>query len=180
MTATKVLFSILYVLASSTAVDLQDCTTPCACQARAEALAGHIKSRLDSATETAANNAMQALKLTAAASVADGQGEKFLAPVAAIALGTVTKDAETLKEAMPTITKAIETFTTAAAHYNLVAAIPVEVAAADLDASGSNHYGDATVTAADITPKSRKYLSRSQGRATNISRSGTVSSRPQV
>nr|AGH60663.1 variant surface glycoprotein 1753 [Trypanosoma brucei] len=153
MKATAVLFSILYVLASSTAVDLQDCTTPCACQARAEALAGHIKSRLDSATETAANNAMQALKLTAAASVADGQGVKFLAPVAAIALGTVTKDAEALKEATPTITKAIETFTAAAAHYSLVTTLTGEVEAADLDASGNSHYGDANVAAATITPK---------------------------
>nr|AGH60381.1 variant surface glycoprotein 1451 [Trypanosoma brucei] len=153
MKATAVLFSTLYVLASSSTAELQDCSTPCACQARAEAIARHIKNKLDSATQTAADNAQQALKLTAAASVADRETAKFLAPVTAIALATIANDAAALKDATPTITKAIETFTAAAAHYSLVTTLTGEVQAADLDASGNSHYGDANVAAATITPK---------------------------
>nr|AGH60566.1 variant surface glycoprotein 1646 [Trypanosoma brucei] len=153
MAATKVLFSIFYALGSSTAVQLQDCPTPCTCQARAAALADDLKAKLDSATTTAAANAKQALQLAEAAASANGEKKKFLAPVAAIALGTITKDAEALKEATPTITKAIETFTAAAAHYSLVATLAVEVTAAALDASGSSHYVDATVTAPTIPAK---------------------------
>ncbi|SCU64201.1 uncharacterized protein TEOVI_000514800 [Trypanosoma equiperdum] len=129
MKATAVPFSILYVLASPGSAKLEDCSAPCTCKGRATVLARHLKSKLDSATQTASKNAEQAIKLTVATS-AGGETKKFLAPVAAIALATIAKDAEASKDATPTITQAIETFTAVASHYGLVAKLAGEVAAA--------------------------------------------------
>ncbi|SCU65706.1 uncharacterized protein TEOVI_000782700 [Trypanosoma equiperdum] len=141
----------LYVAAAVAAASeqLQTCSTSCGEQ-RAKNTARQLRTLIETATATLADNAEAATKLTTTAAASSGELRNELAPVAAVALKIVHEQVDKVKDATGKVLDAAKKLETLATYYKVLTFLTRQATTATVAGTGGSAFKVGTYTTETI------------------------------